>query len=185
MENETIEKIIRPTLAGLEKAGAPFKGVLFAGLMIDEKGVKLLEFNIRFGDPETQIILPRIKSDFVELIEAAIDGKLDQTKVELDEISKFVCVVMSAKGYPEKYQKLTEIKNLEEAAKDENVKILHAGTIQKDGKILANGGRVLNIIAKGESFKTARQKAYAAVNLIDWKDGFCRKDIAEKTGKKL
>jgi phosphoribosylamine--glycine ligase len=181
MERETIANIIRPSLKGLENAGAPFKGILFAGLMIGSKGVKLLEFNIRFGDPETQVILPRIKSDFVALIEAAIDGGLDKFKVEFDEESKLVCVVMSAKGYPEKYEKLTEIKNLDAAAALENVNILHAGTIEKDGKILANGGRVLNIIAKGDSFAEARQKAYEAVDLIDWKEGFARRDIAKKT----
>lgn len=183
MEKETIEKIIRPTLKGLENVGAPFKGVLFAGLMIGSKGIKLLEFNIRFGDPETQVILPRIKSDFVSLIEAAIDGKLDKFEVEFDEENKFVCVVMCAKGYPETYEKLTEIKNLDVAGKLENVKILHAGTVEKDGKILANGGRVLNVIAQGNSFAEARQKAYKAVDAIEWKEGFCRKDIAKKAEK--
>ncbi len=180
LEAEVIEKIIRPTLDGLEKIGAPFKGVLFAGLMINSKGPKLLEFNIRFGDPETQIILPRIKSDFVDLIESAIDQKLDGYEVEFDEENKFVCVVMCAKGYPESYQKGTEIKNLEEATKSPNVKILHAGTIKKDGKILANGGRVLNIIASAKSFEAAREEAYRSVDLIDWEDGFVRRDIAKK-----
>jgi len=180
MEKDTIENIIRPSLSGLKNAGAPFKGVLFAGLMIGSKGVKLLEFNIRFGDPETQVILPRIKSDFVALIEAAIDGNLDKFTVEFDEESKFVCVVMCANGYPESYEKGTEIKALDKAAKIENVKILHAGTIKKDGKILANGGRVLNIVAEGNSFANARKKAYEAVDLIDWKEGFSRRDIAKK-----
>lgn len=180
LEAEIIEKIIRPTLDGLEKIGAPFKGVLFAGLMVGSKGPKLLEFNIRFGDPETQIVLPRIKSDFVDLIESAIDQKLDGYEVKFDEENKFVCVVMCAKGYPESYQKGTEIKNLEKASQSPNVKILHAGTVEKDGRILANGGRVLNIVASAKSFEAAREEAYKAVDLIDWEDGFVRRDIAKK-----
>ncbi len=183
MEAEIIEKIIRPSLRGLENIGAPFCGILFAGLMIGTKGIRLLEFNIRFGDPETQVILPRIKSDFVALIEAAIDGNLDKFHIEFDEEKKLVCVVMCAKGYPENYEKGTEIKGLEAAEKIEGVKILHAGTTKKDGKILANGGRVLNIIAESNSFKSARSKAYEAIELIDWKEGFCRKDIAKKAEK--
>jgi phosphoribosylamine--glycine ligase len=177
LESEVIKKIIEPTLRGLADAGAPFVGVLFAGLMIGSKGVKTLEFNIRFGDPETQVILPRIKSDFVDLVEAAIDGKLDQIKVEFDENKKLVCVVMCAKGYPENYDKGTEIKGLEQITE---AKILHAGTVKKDGKLLANGGRVLNIVAEATSFEAARSKAYEAIAKIDWKEGFCRKDIGLK-----
>jgi len=180
MEDEIIEKIIKPTIHGLEAVGASFKGILFAGLMIGSKGIRLLEFNARFGDPETQVILPRIASDFIELIEAAIDGNLDKIKVEFDENKKFVCVVIAAKGYPENYAKGAEIKGLELAAKVEDVVILHAGTAKKDGKILANGGRVLNVIAEGESFKAARSKAYEAIAKIDWVDGFCRSDIGKK-----
>ncbi len=180
MEELIIESTIKPTLRGLEKVGAPFVGILFAGLMIGKNGPKLLEFNARFGDPETQVILPRIKTDFIDLIEAAIDGNLDKIQVEFDETKKLVCVVMCANGYPEAYQKRTEIKNLDEAAKISGVKILHAGTVKKDGKILANGGRVLNIIAQADSFKAARSKAYEAISKIDWKEGFVRKDIAVK-----
>ncbi len=180
MEEIIIESTIKPTLRGLENIGAPFVGILFAGLMIGKNGPKLLEFNARFGDPETQVILPRIKTDFIDLIEAAIDGNLDKIKVEFDENKKLVCVVMCANGYPEAYQKGTEIKNLAEAAKISNVRILHAGTIKKDGKILANGGRVLNIIAEADSFKAARSNAYEAITKIDWREGFVRKDIAVK-----
>lgn len=172
MEEKIIEQIIKPTLAAVE-----FKGILFAGLMITKNEPKLLEFNVRFGDPETQVILPRIKTDFVDLIEAAIDGRLDQIKLKLDEKQKLVCVVMCAKGYPENYEKGTEIKGLEHITE---AKILHAGTVKKDGKILANGGRVLNIVASADSFKAARDKAYAAIAKIDWQEGFVRKDIAAK-----
>lgn len=180
LEAAIIDKIIKPTIRGLERAKAPFSGILFAGLMIGKKGPKLLEYNVRFGDPETQVILPRIKSDFVELIENAIDGNLDKTHIKFDEEKKFVCVVMCANGYPEGYEKGSEIKNLEAAKKIPDVKILHAGTIKKDGKILANGGRVLNIVASANSFHDARNKAYEAVDLIDWKEGFVRRDIAKK-----
>ncbi len=180
MEAEIIESTIKPTLRGLEKEGCPFVGILFAGLMVGKNGPKLLEFNARFGDPETQVILPRIKSDFIDLIEAAIDGNLDKVVVEFDETQKLVCVVMCANGYPEGYQKGTEIKNLEAAKKVAGVKVLHAGTAKKDGKIVANGGRVLNVVASADSFEDARSKAYEAVNLIDWKEGFCRRDIASK-----
>jgi phosphoribosylamine--glycine ligase len=179
-EEKIIKTIIEPTLEGMQRIDTAFKGILFAGLMIDEKGAKLLEFNTRFGDPETQVILPRIKSDFVDLIEAAIDGKLDEIKVEFDEDKKLVCVVICAKGYPENYNKGTEIKGLENIIRNSDVKILHAGTIKKDDKILANGGRVLNVVASGDSFDESRKKAYETANLIDWNDGFFRKDIAKK-----
>lgn len=180
MEDEIIESTIKPTLRGMEKDGCPFVGILFAGLMIGKNGPKLLEFNARFGDPETQVILPRIKSDFVDLIEAAIDGNLDKVKVDFDENKKLVCVVMCSNGYPEASEMGTEIKNLEAAKKLEGVKILHAGTIRKGEKLIANGGRVLNIVAESNSFRTAHDKAYEAVDLIDWKEGFVRRDIAKK-----
>jgi phosphoribosylamine--glycine ligase len=180
LEEKIIEKIIKPTLSGLDKCDSNFKGILFAGLMIAKNEPKLLEFNTRFGDPETQVILPRIKSDFVDLIEAAIDQKLEDFQIEFDEEKKLVCVVMCAKGYPENYEKGTEIKGLDTAIDDSSVKILHAGTIKKDGKILANGGRVLNIIAEATSFKAARNKAYETIDKIDWKEGFVRRDIAKK-----
>lgn len=178
MEDEIIESTIKPTLRGLEKEGCPFVGILFAGLMVGKNGPKLLEFNARFGDPETQVILPRIKSDFIDLIEAAIDGNLDKIAVEFDESQKLVCVVICTFGYPEAYEKGTEIKNLEAAKKVAGVKILHAGTAKKDQKIVANGGRVLNVVASANSFEVARSKAYEAIDLIGWKEGFCRRDIA-------
>ncbi len=178
-ESEIIAKMIAPTLSAMQKSGNPFVGILFAGIILTKDGPKLLEFNTRFGDPETQVILPRIKCDFADLILAAIDGNLANFNVDLDEENKFVCVVMAAKGYPENYKKGCEI-NLESAKKIEGVKILHAGTALKNGKIISNGGRVLNIIAKAKTFKEARKKAYEAIDLIDYKDGFVRKDIAKK-----
>ncbi len=187
METKIIEKIIIPTLDGMNKIKAPFRGILFAGLMIDGENPKLLEFNTRFGDPETQVLLPRIKSDFVALIESAIDGDLGNYKIEFDAEKKLVCVVICANGYPEDYKKNIEIKNLRELEKRlengeivDDVKILHAGTIEKDGKILAIGGRVLNIVASAKDFTSARKKAYKIVDMIGWKEGFVRKDVAKK-----
>ncbi len=179
LEKIILGEIVAPTLAAMKKLGHPFKGILFGGIILTENGPKLLEFNTRFGDPETQVILPRIKSDFTSLIEAAIDGKLAETAVEFDEEKKLVCVAMCANGYPEAYQKDTEI-NLDAAKNIADVKILHAGTAIKNGKLIANGGRVLNIVASAQSFKEARRKAYEAVDLIEWKDGFVRRDIAKK-----
>ncbi len=179
IEKIILEKIVAPTLSAMSKLGHPFKGILFGGIILTKNGPKLLEFNTRFGDPETQVILPRIKTDFVDLINAAVDENLSQIKIEFDEEKKLVCVVMCANGYPEAYQKGTEI-NLDKAKNLQDVKILHAGTAIKNGKLTANGGRVLNIVASAQSFKEARHKAYEAVDLIDWKDGFVRRDIAQK-----
>lgn len=180
MEEKIIEKIIKPTLSGMENIDASFTGILFAGLMIANNEPKLLEFNVRFGDPETQVILPRIKSDFVDLIDAAIDGKLDEVKVEFDENKKLVCVVMAANGYPEGYKKGSQINNLGKIEEIQGVQAIHAGTKISEGKIVSNGGRVLNIVASSDSFESAREKAYEAVDIIDWKDGFVRRDIASK-----
>ncbi len=187
LEQKIIQTIIKPTLDGMNKINAPFKGILFAGLMINNDEAKLLEFNVRFGDPETQVLLPRIKSDFITLIESAIDGDLANYKINFNEEKKVVCVVICSKGYPEDYIKNSEIKNLNiveskinNDARFNNVKILHAGTSIKDQKIIATGGRVLNIVAQANSFDEARNIAYQVVDLIDWPEGFVRKDIALK-----
>lgn len=178
IEKEILEKMVKPTLDAMKRLGHPFKGILFAGIILTKQGPKLLEFNTRLGDPETQVILPRIKNDFADLINAAIDGKLAQTKIELDSEKKFVCVVMCANGYPEAYKKGTEI-NLDATKNIPDVKIFHAGTALQNAKLVANGGRVLNIVAQADNFKTARSKAYEAINKIDWPDGFVRQDIGK------
>ncbi len=191
LEKKIIEKIIEPTIKGMIINQTPFTGILFAGLMIKNNEPKLLEFNARFGDPETQVILPRITSDFYDLIDYAIDGRLNEYQLKFDEENKFVCVVMCAKGYPENYQKNTEIKNLQDLQNAltnkiaisgkiyHDVSILHAGTsISADNKILANGGRVLNIVSKAKSLEEARKNAYDFLKNIDWDQGFYRKDIA-------
>ncbi len=192
LENKIIQQIIIPTLKGLQNKNAEFLGILFAGLMIVNNEPKLLEFNIRFGDPETQVILPRIKTDFVEIIENAIDKKLHNFKIEFDENKKTICVVMSSKGYPENYEKNTQIKNLknvEDSLKDKSflenhnldeVQIFHAGTSLLNNEYIAIGGRVLNIVASANNFEKARNDAYKIVKKIDWNEGYYRTDIGIK-----
>ncbi|WP_430513206.1 phosphoribosylamine--glycine ligase [Pannonibacter phragmitetus] len=173
----TMEEIIRPTIETLAKRGTPFKGVLFAGLMIGENGPKLIEYNTRFGDPECQVITLRLKEDLLPLLIATAEGTLDQhTATWSDDVA--LTVVMAAKGYPAAYEKNTEIRGLEAAGKVEGVKIFHAGTKADGGRILATGGRVLNVTATGKTVAEARERAYKAVDLIDWPEGFCRRDIA-------
>jgi phosphoribosylamine--glycine ligase len=185
LEEKIIETIIKPTIDGMAKIDAPFVGILFAGLMIKNREVKLLEFNIRFGDPETQVILPRLDCNFIELIESAINKKLDQFEIKFFEEKKLVCVVICSKGYPEEYRKGIEIKNLNLIEdqfienNDSTLAILHAGTIAKDQKVFANSGRVLNVVASEKSFLEARKKAYDLIAKINWVDGFVRNDIAK------
>lgn len=180
IEEEVISEIISPTIKAMKSLGYPFVGVLFAGLILTKDGPKLLEFNVRFGDPETQVILPRIKSDFFDLIMAAVDGKIRDFKIAFDDEKKLVAVVVAAKGYPGSYLKGGQIKNLDAVKSVKDVMVLHAGTAIRQGKVVANGGRVLNIVANANSFKEARSKAYEAFKMIDWQDGFVRYDIAKK-----
>ncbi len=177
-ENErkkVMESIIIPTVEGMKAEGKPFKGVLFAGLMMTKDGAKLLEYNTRFGDPETQSMLSRMKDDIVPLLLSAAKGELDSSYLP-DMAGAAACVVMAARGYPEAYQKGSVISGLDGASEIANV--FHAGTALKDGKIVANGGRVLGVTATGDSISEARDKAYAAVKKINWDDGFYRSDIA-------
>ncbi|GDX36429.1 phosphoribosylamine--glycine ligase [Alphaproteobacteria bacterium] len=184
LETRIITKIINPTLQAMITEGCEFRGILFAGLMIKNNDAKLLEFNIRLGDPETQVLLPRITTDFVDLIEHAIDKKLANIKIEFDDNKKLVCVVICAKGYPEEYGKGHVIKNLSEIEDKiekkyhDNIQILHAGTSFNDKEIIATGGRVLNVVASATSFKEAKKMAYEVVDQIGWEQGFVRRDIA-------
>jgi len=174
---KTIERILKPTVHAMAMRGRPYVGVLFAGLMIKDGEPKLIEYNCRFGDPETQVLLPRLKSDLLTALLAARDHVLDQIDLRWhDEVA--LTVAMAAKGYPGDYPKGSAIRGLEAAAKLPGVQIFHAGTASKDGKIVANGGRVLNITATGKTVREARERAYAAVDAIDWPEGFCRRDIA-------
>ncbi|WP_417675888.1 phosphoribosylamine--glycine ligase [Roseibium sp.] len=172
----TLSDIIEPTVATMARRGTPFKGVLYAGLMITENGPKLIEYNTRFGDPECQVLMVRLKDDILTLMLAAADGTLDKVSARWkDDVA--MTVVMAAKGYPGSYKKGTEIRNLDDAAQDPDIEIFHAGTKADGDRILANGGRVLNITAVGKSVEDARDKAYTAIARIDWPDGFCRSDI--------
>jgi phosphoribosylamine--glycine ligase len=177
LDTIVIEQILKPTVAGMAKDGCPFQGVLYAGLMVKDGKPRLVEYNARFGDPECQTLMLRLKSDLVDMLYACAIGKLDIVKPEWsDEPS--LCVVMAAEGYPAVYQKNTVINGLDKAAEIENVQIFHAGTTEKNGQILATGGRVLGVCATGKDVMTARHSAYQAVKEINWPEGFCRQDIA-------
>lgn len=174
---EIMQKFIIPTVNGMKKEGHIYRGVLYAGLMITEDGPKLIEYNARFGDPETQVLLMRLKTDLLPALIACVDGTLDQINLDWDR-SAAICVVMAAKGYPAEYKKGTSIKGLQKAGKIEGTQIFHAGTLlNQQGDLIANGGRVLGITSLGEDLTMAQKRAYAAVDLIDWTDGFCRRDI--------
>jgi len=170
-------EIVRPTVAAMAAEGHPFKGVLYAGLMITEEGPKLIEYNVRFGDPETQPLMLRLKSDLLPALLATVDGGLAHFDLRWRDETAIV-VVMATEGYPGSYGKGSVIRGLDEAAKVEGVEIFHAGTkFGPGGEVLANGGRVLGIAALGRDVAQARERAYRAVDLIDWPEGFCRRDI--------
>ncbi|RMF02573.1 MAG: phosphoribosylamine--glycine ligase [Alphaproteobacteria bacterium] len=176
MCEQVMQEIILPTVEGMAEAGSPFKGVLYAGLMITPEGPKLIEYNIRFGDPECQVLMMRLKSDLLPALVATADGVLGSFDMRWhDEVA--LTVVMAARGYPGKYETGSVIGGLEEAASDPDVEIFHAGTTVRDGQVIATGGRVLNVTARGKTVKEARGKAYTAIAKIDWDEGFCRSDI--------
>lgn len=171
----TMREIVEPTMRGMAEMGSPFSGILFAGLMITAEGPKLIEYNVRFGDPECQVLMMRLKDDLLVLLNAAADGQLSHMSVRWrDEAA--LTVVMAARGYPEAPEKGSAIRGVEEAA-TEGVQIFHAGTAINAGALVANGGRVLNVTALGATVSEAQRKAYAAVDRIDWPQGFCRRDI--------
>jgi phosphoribosylamine--glycine ligase len=176
-------KIIQPTVAGMKARGTPFRGVLYAGVMLTAEGPKLFEYNVRFGDPECQVLMLRMMSDLVPALLACCDGQLKHFDLRWYP-EPALTVVMAAKGYPGDYAKGTRINGLEEAAKVEGVEIFHAGTMAKNGKILANGGRVLNVCASGATVAEAQRRAYEAVDHIHWPEGFCRRDIGWQAVKR-
>ncbi|MDI3306627.1 MAG: phosphoribosylamine--glycine ligase [Acetobacteraceae bacterium] len=177
LREEVMARIIRPTLAEMAKRGTPFRGVLFAGLMLTDQGPKLIEFNVRFGDPECQALMVRLRSDLLPALLAACDGELHDFDLRWEDLHSMV-VVMAARGYPGAYVKGTEIRGLDAAAAVPGVQVFHAGTARRaDGAIIANGGRVLGITATGRTLREARDAAYRAVDAIDWPEGFCRRDI--------
>jgi phosphoribosylamine--glycine ligase len=178
-----MNEIIHPTLRAMKAKGMPFKGVLFAGLMITGQGPKLIEYNVRFGDPECQVLMLRMMSDILPALLASADGQLRNFDLRWFP-EPALTVVMAAKGYPGGYEKGTRIEGLDEAAKIEGVEIFHAGTVAKDDKILANGGRVLNVCASGNTVADAQHRAYEAVDRIHWPEGFCRRDIGWQAVKR-
>ncbi|MER9441833.1 phosphoribosylamine--glycine ligase [Mesorhizobium sp. M0340] len=175
MIDRTMREIVEPTMRGMAETGAPFSGVLFAGLMITDKGPKLIEYNTRFGDPECQVLMMRLKDDLLVLLNAAADGQLAHTSVRWRDDAALT-VVMAARGYPGAPEKGSVIRGVEAAA-GKGVEIFHAGTAINGGALVANGGRVLNITATGRTVGEAQKKAYAALDRIDWPQGFCRRDI--------
>ncbi|MGF7008858.1 phosphoribosylamine--glycine ligase [Aminobacter sp. BE322] len=171
----TMREIVEPTMRGMAEMGAPFAGVLFAGLMLTESGPKLIEYNTRFGDPECQVLMMRLKEDLLVLLNAAADGQLSHVSARWrDEAA--LTVVMAARGYPGTPEKGSAISGIDEAEAS-GAQVFHAGTALKDGKLVASGGRVLNVTASGSNVSEAQAKAYRAVDLIDWPEGFCRRDI--------
>ncbi len=176
MVERTMREIIAPTVAGMTARGTPFKGVLFAGLMITKDGPQLIEYNVRFGDPETQVLMMRLKSDLLAAMLATADGVLDQFTMQWrDDVA--LTVVMAANGYPGLPDKGTEIRGLDAAAATEGVEIFHASTKRDGSRLVADGGRVLNVTARGKTVAEAQARAYAAIAKVDWPGGFCRTDI--------
>jgi len=178
--DRAMREIVLPTAKAMKQAGSPFQGVLYAGLMIGkDRRSRLVEYNCRFGDPECQVLMMRLKSDILPALMACADGGLKHFDLRWSDEAALT-VIMATRGYPDSYSRGSEIRGLEAAAKVEGVEIFHAGTrFGMDGKtILANGGRVLNVTALAPSIAEARSRAYRAVDLIDWPEGFCRRDIA-------
>ena len=179
LEEKIINKIINPTLKGLSELGTNYKGFLYAGLMIVKNEPYLIEYNVRMGDPECQTILPKIKTDLIEIFLACCDEKLNEINIEWSD-KKSLCVVVCSNGYPEAFKKNIEIYNLNKVNLGNEDYLFHAGTLKKDNKIYAVGGRVLNFVSLSEDFKTARENIFLNLNKLNWKNGFYRKDIGYK-----
>ena len=170
--------VYQSTIDAMASEGRPFTGILFTGLMITEDGPKVLEYNARFGDPEAQVVLPRMKNDIIDVMEACIDGKLSDVELEFED-NAAVCVVLASDGYPEKYDKGFEIKGLDTFKDKDGYYVFHAGTKFDGDKIVTNGGRVLGVVAKGEDLKAARANAYKATEWIDFANKYKRNDIGK------
>jgi phosphoribosylamine--glycine ligase len=179
VEGRVMERIILPAVAAMQREGRPFKGVLYAGLMLTEAGPMLLEFNARFGDPECQVLMMRLMSDLLPALIAAHDGVLKSVDLRW-HADTALCVVMAAKGYPDEFQRGSEIRGLDAATSDPKVKIFHAGTLRADERLIADGGRVLGVTALDRDIRRASDRAYAAVDRIQWSEGFCRRDIGRR-----
>jgi phosphoribosylamine--glycine ligase len=184
IDDETLhlieEQVLVPTVHAMKRARRPFKGVLYAGLMMTNQGPKVLEFNVRFGDPECQPILMRLESDLVDVLEATVDGRLDEIEPLRFDPRPAVCVVMASEGYPGSYERGFPIRGLDDAVKIPDVKVFHAGTAIADGQTVTDGGRVLAVTALGSSIAAAKLQAYTALKSIRWKGAWCRKDISNR-----
>jgi phosphoribosylamine--glycine ligase len=176
LEARVMREIVEPTLAGMRARGTPFVGVLYAGLMLTREGPKLIEYNVRFGDPECQVLMPRLKSDILAAMVAASEGRLENEALRWSDETALT-VVLAAKGYPGAVEKGSEIRGVEAAEAMPGVRVFHAGTREENGRLLANGGRVLNLTALGRTVAEAQARAYAGVERIHWPEGFCRRDI--------
>ncbi|WP_293576770.1 phosphoribosylamine--glycine ligase [Phaeobacter sp.] len=176
IEAKAMEEIVKPTMRLMAERGMPYQGVLYAGLMIKDGQPRLVEYNVRFGDPECQVLMMRLGAQALDLMQAAAEGSLAQARVNWAD-DHAMTVVLAANGYPGAYQKGSEIKGLSALAEDSMHMVFHAGTKLENGQICAAGGRVLNVTARGESLQTARDRAYAMADSIDWEDGFYRRDI--------
>lgn len=183
MVEQATEKILKPMIAAMAKEGRPYQGCLYAGLMITEEGPKVVEFNARFGDPETQVVLSLLKGDLVKIMQACVDGTLDTAAVDWED-GAAVCVVMASGGYPKSYKKGYAIDGLKKA-ESLGTFVFHAGTAKKDGKVVTSGGRVLGVTARGGGIKEATEKAYKGVEAIRFTDEFHRKDIAHRALERL
>ena len=179
LSNKIIDKIIKPTLIGLRELKTEFKGFLYVGLMIVNGEPYLIEYNVRMGDPECQTILPKLKTDFYEIVEACVNKKLNTINIEWFN-DKSICIVLCSKGYPDKFKNEIEIKNLKKMNLKENEFIFHAGTKFFNNQVLSNGGRVLNFVIRSKEFNESRDKIFKLIDQLDWKDGFFRKDIGYK-----
>ncbi len=179
------EQVLVPTVHAMKRARRPFRGVLYAGLMMTNQGPKVLEFNVRFGDPECEPLLMRLTSDLVELMEAVVEGRLEQITPPIWDPRPAVCVVMASAGYPGDYERGFAIRGLDEAAKVPDVNVFHAGTMRANGKVVTNGGRVLAVTAVGNTISAAKLSAYTAVKQIRWEGAWCRKDISDKALEKF
>ncbi|MEZ5886598.1 MAG: phosphoribosylamine--glycine ligase [Paracoccaceae bacterium] len=173
---QAMDEIVRPTVAEMARRGTPFQGVLYAGLMIENGRARLVEYNVRFGDPETQVLMMRMGAQALDLMLACAEGRLAGARVNWAD-DHALTVVMAAKGYPGSHEKGTEIGGLGRLPETSTEMVFHAGTVERDGRILANGGRVLNVTARGATLAEAQKRAYALVDRIDWPEGFCRRDI--------
>ncbi len=176
IQQQAMDEIVLPTIREMARRGTPYQGVLYAGLMIDNGKARLVEYNCRFGDPEAQVLMIRLGAQALDLMLACAEGRLDKARVNWAD-DHALTVVMAARGYPGAYARGSEIRGLDRCPEDSRHMVFHAGTVERDGRILANGGRVLNVTARGDSLQDARNRAYAMIDHLRWPEGFCRSDI--------